>query len=258
MAAVCALGQVQQVRPPARKAGEETGPQGEQKLRWACRQLKLDEKQMQQVEALIAVYHAELKGLEAKATELLQELQDKFAELQAARNDGNEARVKELQEELRNMAPSAQAENHFFEGLEQVLTDQQKAKLATVRKRAETVGDISLRPIHVLRAAHKVSLTLEQYRQLEKILDQYRSALAGERPENQYDADQRVEQLVQDVRVILTPAQAAAYDQQIDELREGPPAPKPIQLPGADATTQPARPPVPPRPAPRPGTPPGG
>ena len=52
--AVSVLAQVQQPRmlPPGkgRTTQAEEGPKGEQKLRWVCSQLALDEKQKQQVE----------------------------------------------------------------------------------------------------------------------------------------------------------------------------------------------------------------
>ena len=49
---------------PQRPAPEDAGPQGEEKLRWICAQLRLNADQKQQAESLIAVYHAELKESE--------------------------------------------------------------------------------------------------------------------------------------------------------------------------------------------------
>ncbi len=254
-ASVLAQVQLPQKPPGPGRPPEPTGPQGEQKLRWICRQLKLDEKQMQQVEALITTYHAEQNDLEQNATELLQRIQDKAAEMQAARTSGDTERAKLLQEELRNLAPAVQAENHFFDALTETLTAEQKTKLPLFRKRAETVGDISLRPVHVLRAARKLGLTAEQNQQLEKLLDDYRISAASARGEKPAPADDRVEQFVKNVRSILTQEQAKAYDKAVADLRDNPPSPAPFQPP--PATTQPA-PPQPPDapPSPKP-TPPG-
>lgn len=257
--AAFALAQLQpQQRPPTPgKPAEPTGPQGEQKLRWVCRQLKLDDKQMQQAEALIAAYHAELKDLEQNTTELLQKIQDKAADMQAARTAGDTERAKVLQEELRNLAPATQVENHFFDALREVLTDDQKSKLAFTRKRAEIAGDISLRPVHVLRAVRKLSFTPDQDQQLEKILDDYRTSATAARGDKTESAEERVEQFIKNVRAILTPQQTEAYDKEIAALRENPPTPTPFPPPGA--TTQPTG--VPPAATSQPSTPglpPGG
>jgi hypothetical protein len=200
--------------------------------------LKLDEKQMQQAEALISVYQAELKDLEQNTADLLQRLQDKAAEMQAARTAGDTERAKQLQEELRNLAPATQAETHFFDALSEILTSEQKGKLEAVRKQAETAGDVALHPVYVVRTARKLPLTPEQNKQLEKILDDYRTSVAAARAEKPELVEERVEQLIKNVRAALTPEQAAAYDKAIAELRENPPSVKPAQP--APPTTQPA------------------
>ncbi len=235
-------------RPAPGRPAEPTGPQGEQKLRWVCRQLRLDDQQMQQAEALIATYHAELADLQQNAADLLQRIQDKAAEVKAAQTAGDVELTHRLQEELRNMAPLVQAENHFFEQLTPVLNDEQKGRLGAVRKRAETAGDVSLRPVHVLRAARKLGLTPEQNVKLEALLAEYRSAAAAARSEKPEAAEERVEQFVKNVRAILTPEQSGRYDKAIGALRDDPPVAQAFQPPVA--TTQPA-----PEPTPAPGLP---
>ena len=136
--------------------------QGEAKLRWVCKQLQLDEKQMQQAEALIAIYNAEFDEQKKDPAGLLLKIQDKYAESKAAADAGNTELAQKLQAELKAMAPGIQPENHFFENLEETLTPAQKPKLPAVRKRAESGGESVLRPIHVLRAVRKLSLTPDQ------------------------------------------------------------------------------------------------
>jgi Spy/CpxP family protein refolding chaperone len=257
---VFALAQVPPARPPVirpQSPAAPAGPQGEAKLRWICRQLKLDEKQMQQAEALIVAYQAELKDAEANAAELLQKIQEKAAEMQAARNAGDTEKAKRLQEELKNLAPPAQAENHFFEALAGVLTAEQKAKLPAILQRAETVGEISLRPVYVLRAARAQNLTEAQDQQLEKLLDEYRKAAAANRAEKGEAAEERVEQFIKNVRAILTGPQVEAYDKEIAALRENPPTARPfLPPPTPSAATQPSvPPPTPPAPPPAPPNP---
>ncbi len=227
-------------------ADDQSGLQGERKLRWICKQLRLNDEQMQQAEALIAVYNAELKAMEQEAVELLQRIQDKYAQIQAAKAQGDTQAVQTLQEELRNMAPGVQAENHFFEGLQEVLNDEQKERLPAIRKRAAAAAEIMLRPVHVLRAVRKLELTSAQDQQVEKILAGFRQKQVTSRPSNQQAAEEQVDQLVADIRAVLTEEQAPVFDREIAALRDDPPPARPIEFPSPE--TKPAsvkpRPPV--------------
>lgn len=249
VAPLLAVAQAPPVRaqPPGRPAAPE-GPKGEQKLRWVCKQLKLDGAQWQQVEALIAVYHASLDEQRGDAQDLMQRVRDKFAEIQAARDAGDEELAKKLQAELRDMAPGVKAENSFFESLEQILTEEQKRALPEVRAKAEKVGDISLRPIHVFRAAQECGLDREQLRKLENMIADFRTGIASNRPEGSEQAAQRVEEFAAQVRTILTPEQARKFDAQLEDMRMGAPAAEPVKLPvpppppPTPPTTMPAKP----------------
>lgn len=251
--------------PPVRPATQPAQPgparlEGEAKLRWVCKQLRLDEKQMPQAEALITAYNAEFDEQKADPAALLMKIQDKYAEVQAAQNAGNTELVKKLQAELKNMAPGALPEEHFFDALQEILTAEQKARVATVRKRADAPGDGVLRPVHVLRAVRQLTLTTEQQGKLEKALDEYRAASQAARTENAEAAAARVDKFVLDVRAILTPPQGEAFDKEIDSLRENPPAAipaAPTKAPNAPAHPAPPIPPATPgAPAPQPPPPP--
>jgi hypothetical protein len=223
-----------QARPPGppRQPAEAAPLQGEAKLRWVCKQLRLDEPQTQQSEALFATYQAEMKDMEQHTAELLKGIQDKYAEVKAARDAGDEGRAKILQDELRALAPDMQAETHFFDGLQSVLNPEQKNRLPAIRKRAEVPGGQSLKPVYVLRTARKLALTPEQDRQLEKTLDDYRTSAQGGPADKGQAPEERVEQFITAVRAILTPAQAATFDKNVEALRENPPIAQPAQLPG--------------------------
>jgi hypothetical protein len=148
-------------------------------------------------------------------------IRDKLAEVQAARDEGNTELATKLQAELREMAPGVKAENTFFESLIQILTPEQQAKLPDLRERADKLGDISMRPVHVVRAARKVGLTLDQQKEIEKLLADYRTRLVSERPTNKVETKTRVEELVDNIRAILTPEQATRFDTLINDLRAG-------------------------------------
>ncbi len=233
-----AMSQLQPAPPPgARRSQPEPSLQGEQKLRWVCKQLKLDETQMQKAETLIQVYKAEVEEQRQDPAALLQKIQDKYAELRAAESDGNAERAKQLRTELKEMTPGAQAEGRFFGDLEQMLTDEQKTKLPAARKRAESVGDVAMKPVHVLRAAHKAGLNAEQNQKLEGLLETFRGEIVASRPENPQAAAERVDKFVDQVRELLTPAQRPAFDKEIEELRDNPAPATALQPPA----TQPAK-----------------
>jgi hypothetical protein len=224
---------------PRQAPAPEQGPEGEAKLRWVCKQLKLDEQQKQQAEALMAVYHAALEEQGENALQLMEQIRDKLAEVQAARDEGNTELASKLQAELREMAPGVKAENTFFESLAQILTEEQVAKLPSLRERAAKLGDISMRPVHVVRAAHELGLTLEQQRQIEQLLIDYRAKLISERPANKIETKGRVEELVDQVREVLTPDQATRFDEKIASLRDGAEPAKRVKLPPDNSTPYP-------------------
>jgi hypothetical protein len=237
-AAVPALSQPPPTQAPGARRGQpEPSLQGEQKLRWVCKQLKLDEPQMQKVDALIQVYKAEVEEQRQDPAALLQRIQDKYAELRAAESDGNAEKARQLRAELKEMTPGAQAEGRFFTDLEQVLTEEQKTRLPAVRKRAESVGDVAMKPVHVLRAAQKAGLTAEQNQKLEALAEAFRGEIVANRPENPQAAAERVDKLVDQVRELLTPAQRPAFDKEIEEVRDNPPPATALQPPA----TQPSK-----------------
>ncbi len=260
--AVCASGQVPQrpnpAPPPA--PAQKKGLEGEAKLRWVCKRLQLDAPQSQQVEALITVYQAELGDAERDKIALLRRMQEKLAEVDRAKADGNQDEVRKLQAELQGMGPEASTENNFFKNLEQVLTDEQKTKLPQLREQVKTTdpdapptGAGELRPAHILKAVRELPLTPEQGRQLEGVLEDFRNNLRGDPPKQEADFAERAERFIKIVRPILTPQQAGQFDKKIDDLRKSAPAAQAFH--SAVAPTSPVTPP-PSTPVPPPPTPP--
>lgn len=227
-----------QLYPSRQPKPQQSGPKGEAKLRWICKQLQLDEMQRQQAEALIPIYDATLAKLRESGAKLMEEIQALYTELREAIEAGDKEREKELRAQLADMAPLKQAEKAYFDALEQVLTEEQKAKLPEIRKRAETVGDIAMRPVHVLRAARKHPLTREQHIQLEKVLEEFRASQTGTPPQNEGARSEKMDQLTKDVRAILTAQQAEEFDKQIADLRDGAPAAERFEPPTPPTTQE--------------------
>ena len=230
-----------------------------------CQQLKLDAEQMKKVDALVAVYNAQVEEEKKDPAGLIQRIMDKDAEVRAAEAAGNTELVAKLKAELNNMRPRVKPENNFFESLAQSLTPEQKATLAQLRERAAKADMVppptrdtttrpgvtppgrdaatkpsqtGLRPVHVLRAARRLDLTPEQQRQLEQTLDSFRSSLSSGRTRvSPDDISAKVGQLVTEVRAFLTPEQAQKYDADIAALRASAPPPQPVRMPGMAPTS---------------------
>lgn len=233
---------------------QDEGPKGEAKLRWICKQLKLTAAQKTQAEALLTEYRAALaeQSTPEKSQELMAQIRDKFAEVQKARADGNMELARKLQEEMKLMSPGRRAEDAFFEGLEQALTPEQRERLAAVRLQAESIGDISLRPIHVLRIARALDLTAEQEQRLEQVTADFRTEVSTN-PPGKEDTNERVEKYIERVRGLLTPAQLAKFNAEIEDLRGGAPPPVRVTFPApprdpalSDTHSGPPAPPPPP------------
>jgi hypothetical protein len=222
--------------------GGEKKLEGVDRLRFILKQLRLDEKQTQQAEALLTVYQAECKEEEGDPAGLMMRIQQKYAEVQDAESRGDKATADVKRAELREMAPGKQPEKRFFESLGQNLTPEQKQRLPGAIKRAE--GDTSqlLRPIHVLRAARSVKLDAQQTRKVDELLDAYRTGLTTARPQGLDDMSEYVEKLIVDVRAVLKPDQATAFDATIARLRDNVPPPAQIELPGRPAAAPPSGP----------------
>lgn len=227
------------IRPQAGPPGqaEAKGPTGEAKLRWVCNRLRLDEKQKLQVDALIAIYHAQIEELKADPDELGRRMKEKFGEIQAARAEGNNDLVSQLQNEMRDLMPEAAAEKNFYDTLGQSLSEEQREKLVRLREQVKDAPAISLRPAHVLKTIRGLNLTSEQNRQIEKLLDEYRESLRTANPKEPSQSEQMVEQLIDKLRTVLTEEQAKKYDDRIEELRIGAPNPVPVTLSTGDAAS---------------------
>lgn len=215
--------------PPVAPKGADKAPSGEPKLRAVCKQLNLTDDQWKQAETLIQVFNAELDELRRDPKKIIEEIEAKYGELKDAKNSGDESRVKKLKEELRGLAPTSRAERHFFDGLVSVLNAEQKVKLEKIR-RAESGA--ALKPFQVVRIARQVELTPQQDRDLERVMREYRTKVAG-------SPNAAVDEFIAEVRLLLTNTQQSKFDQLIDEARFGdddgstpkPPAPAPAPAP---------------------------
>ncbi len=239
---------------PGMPRGRSNGLQGEAKLRWVTERLELDEQQQQLAEDLIALYHAELEEAKQNTVQILRRIQAKLAEIDEAKAAGDTERVRRLQAELAEMGPETGAEKRFFRSLSEVLTPEQKARIEQLRKEAAQVratpqprnkptvveptppgqqpaqpeakpaAGEPLRPAAVLRAVLATELDKAQRTQLEQVLADFREEMRVRPPRGDEDRQQKVKDLIKQVKGLLKAEQQSEFDEQIDDFSAEPEA----------------------------------
>jgi Spy/CpxP family protein refolding chaperone len=243
LAAMCSvpvLAQLQ-IQPSTRpKPAEAREVMLQDKLRYLCKQLELNEQQWQHVEGLFTLLDAEVNLTREEMVERLLEIQRMIAARDNAKAAGDTKQFDELTERLKELMVRPTAEKHFMDGLMPVLTEAQKAKLPELLKQLAGVTDLSLKPVQVLRTARALKLNPDQLRRLEQIEKDFRQAI-GEAGE--LDAARRtamVDKIVRDVAAVLDAEQRAQFEKEIDRLRPPPPTTRPGDIRvGVPASTQP-------------------
>lgn len=229
-AAVTAFAQVATPKPRP-KADRGIVLEGEQKMRYICKQLELNETQEKDVDSLIAVYNATMKE-ETSPAALLQfmtDLQVMMTEREEAKAAGNTQRVKEINEQIKASTPGNASERQFFEGLEGMLTETQQKKLVAVRKRIASNPDVTLTPHDVVEAARAQNLDKDQRDKLDSTLKEYRAMIAKNRPSTLQDRMKSVDKLIDKVGGVLNADQKKAFMAEIERMRP-PTELKPVKL----------------------------
>jgi hypothetical protein len=212
---------------------------GEQKLRYLVKQLDLIPKDSEFVEGLLQLYADSVREQETQQADrgdLLERVRVLYEQMQEAEKAGDKERAEQLREQMKVLGPGVVAEREFFDSLESILSEEQKAVLKRAQRRLQRVPDGTLRPIDVLRAAQSLELTPEQGPKLSKALRDFRAYLKeqGARPAEGMRA-LFIERIVAGIREILTPEQTERFDKQIEKLRPAaaPAAPTPVRGPEA-------------------------
>ncbi len=126
-------------------------------------ELNMDDEQRAAFELMLEERRAEMTG----NRERFQELRPLMEEMREARLAGDDARAEELEAQLREMRPQRESMDEFFERVAEMLTEEQRVKLAEIqssymdtrRGAPERAGE-DVRKI--LRAARKLDLDAEQ------------------------------------------------------------------------------------------------
>lgn len=210
------------------------GLQGEAKLRYILKQLDLDKEQKEHAETLLAVYEHDIQAERANAVNRIQEIRGILVEIQTAEKEGKKDEVERLKKSLENYRSGVVPERTFYEGLEAILKPEQKEVLTAVRARLQDNPDVQLTPADVAKVARDQKLNEEQTAKLTKLTEELRAKQQSTPAADAAAQAKLLEDFIKEVRGILTPEQAPAFDRQIEKMRPDPqPAPQAPAPPGA-------------------------
>ncbi len=181
------------------------------------RELNLDDAQRQQWDELMASSREQQR-------ERWQEMRARWEEVAAAEDAGDQERARELREQLREeMRPGPeQMLSTFFEQVEKILRDEQKAVLKNFRqefgigREGEARGQADVR--NIIRAARRVRLSSEQRDEFRVI---ERDAMRARREIRRRDAEGQAvlaAKVKKQIVELLDPEQTREFEEQLKRL----------------------------------------
>ncbi len=188
---------------------------GKTKVLYLLRQLDLTKEQREHARGLIAT----ILDTGAEHDFSLEQVYQLMAEVQEAKKEGDDERVRQLNQQLRELGKGSDNNEEFFMNMEDVLTDEQKVMLKAARERLERNPSGALRPIDVFRAVEKLNLSKEQQNYLNKLRDKLRQSLRGARTIKDKDRFQLMNGLLEAIVAKLTPEQQEQFGLSIAKLR---------------------------------------
>lgn len=148
---------------------------GREKARYLMRQLDLTEDQLVKTRNLVRTVFVAEEG----PRYTLDQLQALMADVQAARDAGDEARVVELEDELRGLVDVKDEFPEFERDIRLVLTDEQKTQFDKDLDRLGRNPSGALRPIDVYRVLAGCKLERDQQLKVEAAFGDYRTMVYG-------------------------------------------------------------------------------
>jgi len=188
---------------------------GDKKVRYALRQLELTKEQAAQANGLIE----SLFTKDAQPNVDIDRIRQLVREMQEAKEQKDEARVQQLQGEIKQMGRGADNEPAFYENFRKMLTDTQKTRLAAIRSRLTRNPSGAVRPVDVLDTARALELSEKQLTNVRRIELRFR---ADANARVQYDDKRRVQLvngLIARVQDELNNAQKTEFNHRIALIR---------------------------------------
>lgn len=209
-------------------AAAQPGPQrkalqGETRIRYLLIQAELSPDQQKQADALLEVYRAQIEEEKKNPEEFVAKIRAVYEEVMEAKNAGDTERAKQLEKELRSMAPGAQAERDFFIALDPTLTAKQKARLERAKTRLNRRGqNPEVTPADVLDAARAMDLSPAQQEKVDDVEKRIREKVGQAGAMTDMTRERLIDETVDLVKRTLTSEQAKEFEQEIKLMRKRP------------------------------------
>jgi Spy/CpxP family protein refolding chaperone len=217
---------------PPRRDGER-GPRPLAQINDALSKLDLNDEQKTKINAAREEFGKEMRASFEANREKIQDLEK---QMKAAREAKDEAKIKELEEQMAKLRPNFEAKTKEFidQKIKPVLTDEQKKKFDEELAKARAPRPErpqALRAELLLNNAEKLGLTDEQKTKIEDLQKNFREAMgkvAGEGEENVKARRELVEKQQTDLKALLTDEQKEKVAKLLAEQ-----GPRPPMNPGA-------------------------
>jgi hypothetical protein len=143
------------------------------------------------------------------------------AEIQKAKEDGDEKLADQLEQQLRDMARNTAGDDEFLMNMDTVLDDEQKAVMHAAYQRLERNPSGAIRPIDVIRATDDLDLTAEQRDAVEKAAGRLRNKMRSSRGRKLNDdwRFQTINAMIHSINEALTDEQQHVFKDRIRALR---------------------------------------
>lgn len=204
---------------PRRVQGAGSSRLGVQQFKLIRTSLKLTEEQTGKFESLKETYKARVMEEAMALLGNIDEMRQVSTELQAARAAKDAERVEELARRMRDLRPETRPTNEFYQSLSEILDEQQKQRLPKLREMLEGKGgliDMRLKPRQVVRAAESLGLSGEQADAIRRLQDSFRGKVRAVPRNDETAKETLLDQLVVDIRALLTKEQSGKFDARID------------------------------------------
>lgn len=202
---------------PAEAVSDNRRLSGAMKMAYVIRQVRLNDEQKEFARGLFATLYQE----NAQPQLDLAKVHSIVAEIQKAKEDGDEKLAAELGQQLRDMARNSDGDEEFLMNMETVLTDEQKVAMHAAYERLERNPSGALRPIDVIRAANELDLTTEQRASIQQTGQALREKMRNSRGSKLDDEwrFQTINAMIHSINQVLTEEQSRIFKSKIRGLR---------------------------------------
>lgn len=192
---------------------------GERRIRFILQQMDLSDEQIRHAGESMTMLNLNQTKPQLDETDLGR-IMELVAEAQAAKDEGNDKRYKEIEEEIKNMRPGAKTyDDDFGDMIAGALTEAQRKRYDELVAELKRNPTGELRPLDLVRRARAQGLDAEQEKKLAEAVKGCREQVAAEARLRDGDRLEAINRLLAHVRSLLKPDQRKKFNAEILRLR---------------------------------------